>query len=112
MKKRDGKIELLRFMGIIFIMCDHMGHIGLGELKRPFTGTWVYVEFFLMLSGFMTAKHFMEGGTSQESSFSIYVEKSIKYTINLNSRVYFVTTFNALVVMEWYSMESTHSFAA
>lgn len=95
--KRDGKIELLCFLGILFIMCDHMGHIGLGELKRPFTGTWVYVEFFLILSGFMTAKHFSEGAIDQ--SLGTYISNSVTYTIKKYKR--FIPYVACAVILEY-----------
>ncbi len=76
-KTKDGKIELMRFLACLMIMSDHMGTLGLKNLERPFRGTWVYVEFFLILSGFFTAKHFINR-TSGENK----IENSVKYTIN------------------------------
>ena len=57
-KTKDGKIELMRFLACLMIMSDHMGTLGLKNLERPFRGTWVYVEFFLILSGFFHRKTF------------------------------------------------------
>ena len=73
-KLREGKIELMRFLAILMIMCDHMGTIGLKELDRPFTGTWIYVEFFLILSGYFTASHF---SYSQIDANTDIVEQSV-----------------------------------
>lgn len=78
-KKKDGKIELLRFLGICFIMCDHMHKIGLKDLERPFSHTWIYVEFFLFLSGFMTARHFQKKEV-QPTEAGSYVKEGILYT--------------------------------
>ena len=78
--KKNGIIELFRFLGIAFIMCDHFGQIGLGDLARPFTGTWVYVEFFLILSGFLTAKHF-QNKMEDSNTISSYISNGVNYTI-------------------------------
>ena len=70
----DGKIELMRFFAALMIMCDHMGAIGLKDLERPFRGTWIYTEFFLILSGYFTAKHFAAplcGAAKQPCRFAI-----------------------------------------
>ena len=79
MYKKNGVIEIFRFLGIAFIMCDHFRQIGLKDLPRPFTGTWVYVEFFLILSGFLTAKHFYAKDTPNK--ISTFVSNGIIYTV-------------------------------
>ena len=65
-------------------MCDHFGQIGLGDLQRPFTGTWLYVEFFLILSGFLTAKHFHK--MESANTISSYISNGVSYTIKKYSK--------------------------
>ena len=50
--KRNGKIELLRFLGVVFIMNAHFGY----NADRPFLGGWYYVEFFFIITGFFTMR--------------------------------------------------------
>ena len=52
--KRNGKIELLRFLGVVFIMNAHFGY----NAGRPFLGGWYYVEFFFIITGFFTMRRF------------------------------------------------------
>ena len=102
-KTRDGKIELMRFCACLMIMSDHMHTLGLKDLPRPFRGTWVYVEFFLILSGFFTAKHFASGTAGENK-----VENAIKYTINKYKRflpysiaavfVYYIIIYRGLIL--------------
>lgn len=94
---RDGKIELMRFLASLMIMCDHMGIIGLKELNRPFRGTWIYVEFFLILSGFFTANHF-----AKPTAHTDIVENSVKYTVNKYSR-FIPHTFCAVSIVYIFS---------
>ena len=79
-KRKNGIIELFRFLGIVFIMCGHFRQIGLTGLPRPFADTWLYVEFFLILSGFLTAKHF-QMKDNRANGITTHVENGIIYTI-------------------------------
>lgn len=56
MKNKNGMIEIWRFVAAIMIMLCHLyfGEKGL----YPFCETWIFVEFFFILSGYFTAKHF------------------------------------------------------
>lgn len=81
MNQRDGKIEALRFFASITIMIGHMHRIGLGELERPFANNWIYVEFFLFLSGFFVAQHFSVPKDNQSVTAN-----AISYTLNKYKR--------------------------
>lgn len=51
-------LDLLRFTASILIMCSHLFYIGLPWGTYPFCNAWVYVEFFFILTGCFTARHF------------------------------------------------------
>lgn len=58
MKNKDCKIETLRFIAAVFIMAGHI-YAAIGyDGSFPFPVGWYYVEFFLILTGFFTAKQF------------------------------------------------------
>lgn len=59
MKKRNGNVELVRFIGSLIIMASHIENMGFENY--PFISGWIFVEFFLFITGYYTAKHF-DGG--------------------------------------------------
>lgn len=52
---RNRTIDLTRFFGALIIMGQHMVLV---MPDRPFDGCWIYVEFFLIISGYYTVRHF------------------------------------------------------
>ena len=56
--QRNGMIDIWRFIFALLIMGHHMYHLDIGE-SYLFQSAWIYVEFFFMLSGYFTAKHFL-----------------------------------------------------
>lgn len=56
MKNRSENVEILRFIAALLIMAHHMYHIRMQNY--PFYDCWVYVEFFLFITGYYTAKHY------------------------------------------------------
>ena len=50
---RIGKIELMRFLGAVLIMNAHFGY-----QDRPFQLSWFFVEFFYIITGYFTMRHF------------------------------------------------------
>ena len=56
--KREGKIELYRFLACVFIMIDHFVANMQSQLSLPFTASFQFVEFFFLTTGFFTARHF------------------------------------------------------
>lgn len=61
MRKRNGKIELMRFVFTMYVLCFHI-NLGVWENKKGFTETISFfrhgnlgVEFFFLVSGFLMA---------------------------------------------------------
>ncbi len=71
--KRSANVELLRFMAALLIMGRHIYHIGI--LDHPFYDCWIYVEFFLLITGYFTARHF-DHHVSEDKAAA-----AVKYTV-------------------------------
>lgn len=76
-RKKNGTIEISRFVAIILIMAHHTYHMGLG-FSNPFKLAWIFVEFFFVLSGYFTVKHFR----SREDSITNPGKEALGYTLN------------------------------
>ena len=50
---RIGKIELMRFLGAVLIINSLFGY-----QDRPFQLSWFFVEFFYIITGYFTMRHF------------------------------------------------------
>lgn len=50
-------IELLRFIGMLMIMGHHLYHIGYND-SYICKNCWVWVDFYFILTGAFTYKHF------------------------------------------------------
>ena len=70
--EKNSWIELLRFIGCLAVMCIHIFLLG-RENDYPFYGAICWVDFFFLLSGYFSARHYSE---SPKSSFS-----PIRYTL-------------------------------
>lgn len=55
-KSRSGNVELARFIAALMIMIFHQHYIYIPD--RSCLDAWIYVEFFLIITGYYTAKHF------------------------------------------------------
>jgi len=69
-------IELWRFIASIIIMTHHL--FGLGIEKYPFKNGSIYVEFFFILTGYFTMKHFEKYTVD---SIDEAFKNSMQYTI-------------------------------
>ncbi len=56
MSTRSGNVDFAKFIASMLIVAHHIYHLGISGY--PFHEAWVYVEFFLLITGFYTAKHF------------------------------------------------------
>lgn len=79
-QKKMGMIELWRFLFMLLIMGRHLYHLGM-KGDYPFRGAWIYVEFFFILTGGFTFKHF-EKMRMQGKCPADYVHESIGYTLH------------------------------
>lgn len=73
MRKRSANVDGARFIAAMLIMAFHIYHIGIAEY--PFHEAWIYVELFLMITGYYTAKHYSKVNTDNRS------KDAFQYTI-------------------------------
>lgn len=81
--KRNGKIELLRFIFSLIVVCDHLQYVIHSESWGGglFKNSGVAVEFFFVLSGFLMAKSiakFKQPSQDIAGETSTYVLSKIK----------------------------------
>ena len=94
---RDGKIEILRFAASLMIVNGHMVYTG-ATFSRPFSNAWYYVEFFLILTGYFTMRHF---AVKTENPFVYTWEKFRRFL-----------PFTVPAILCYYLYESLHYLAA
>ena len=92
MTKRSSSVELMRFISCIFIVTLHIFHFG----PQTFThwDGWIYVEMFLIITGFYTARHF-ENAPSEKS----IPRRAVEYTFAKFKSVY--PWFAITLILGW-----------
>lgn len=100
MNSRSGNVDLARFIASMLIMTRHIGLIGITNYSFP--DSWIYVEFFLIITGYYTAKHF--DGKNYDNPIKegiIYTLKKfivfIPYTIITTTLMYLLTLIPKLL---------------
>ena len=78
-KERNNMVEIWRFIAAIVIMLHHLYVLG-EPFKKVYLGYfgWIYVEFFFILTGYFTYKHFLQKQVEKDA----IVKQSLKYTFN------------------------------
>lgn len=76
MKKRSV-IELWRLVATIIILYHHVYKVSQSLDNAPFRTGWVYVEFFLILTGYFTMLHFSK---QQGNNLDEVAKMSLSYT--------------------------------
>lgn len=71
---RSGNVDLARFICSLIIMTFHLNV--LWGWNYPFQGGGIFVEFFLIITGYYTAKHF------DNKKYNNPMKESIIYTLN------------------------------
>ena len=74
MNKRSGNVDLVKFIAALLIMTHHLYNLSI-DFRCPFYDSWIYVEFFLIITGYYTAKHY-DGFIAKNIS-----KEAIEYTI-------------------------------
>lgn len=77
-KSKLDIIELWRFIGCCIVMAYHSYTMGREHFSYPFSGGWVFVEFFFILTGYFTFLHFHN---YEYTSINEMAKNAIRYTI-------------------------------
>ena len=77
---RYSNIDLYRFMAAIMIVVYHSGHTTHGATTLHAPGAYLFVDFFAIVTGYLTTKHFSNKLNENKS------KEAIKYTISKFSR--------------------------
>ncbi len=103
-KKKSGNVELARFIASLIIVTQHIYNIGLNEIQ--FHEAWIYVELFLLITGYFTAKHY-EGRTVKNPSKDAFIYTIRKflplfpYTLIASSAGWVMQGLIGLKYQEW-----------
>ncbi|WP_405345039.1 acyltransferase family protein [Ruminococcus sp.] len=75
--KRTAIVDLWKFIAAVMIMIHHLYYLSPAYEGKDYPGyfSWIYVEFFFILTGYFTYRHF----TRQDKQDSI-VKSSLSYT--------------------------------
>ncbi len=78
-KPRNSIVDLWKFIAILMIMTHHLFHIET-FVNTEYYGhfSWIYVEFFFMLTGYFTYSHFKRHNYDDNSIF----KSGLKYTFH------------------------------
>lgn len=74
-KSRLGCVDVVRFLMISLIMAHHLYILGFSE-SYPGASCWAWVDYFFILTGFFTMRHFIMHEESQSPA-----QSAIHYTI-------------------------------
>ena len=80
MKKRNGTISILKLL--IMLLCIMGGHFCIAYPIKggyPFVANGIFVEFFLIITGYYTFKHFMTSNEPDSGVFKYTFHKFIKF---------------------------------
>lgn len=81
MNKRISVVDLWKFIASMMIMTYHLFHLGPAFYDCSYGKfAWIYVEFFYILTGYFTYKHFYKQQISLKN-IDIY-KQSFRYTLN------------------------------
>ncbi|MCM1118670.1 MAG: acyltransferase family protein [bacterium] len=98
--KRNDYVDIWRIVFTVVIMSHHMYMIGIGG-AYPFSTGWLAVEFFFILSGYYTVKHFDSQWTP-----AIPAKAAVLYTIHKYKKILPYTT---LAICAEYMIENIYS---
>ncbi len=73
---KNGLIDIYKLLFAIVIMTGHSVNVGM-KPPFPFAGVGIFVEFFYLLTGYFTCKHFMRTDNIKSQEWIIV---SLKYT--------------------------------
>ncbi len=97
--RKNDLIEFWRVIAMLLIVRHHTYYVGI-DWKYPFRLSWIYVEFFYILTGYFTFAHFQK--RQESGSANEIAETSLVYTLRKFIRFapYFVPAILAEYALE------------
>ena len=106
--KRISVVELWRFIAALLIMTHHLFSLGI-DAVYPFRYAFVYVEFFFILTGYFTYRHFLK--TKENLYYPIGTKDDIfkyasEYTLKryISFLPYIIIMVVAVYVIKYYDL--------
>ena len=114
MNRRTASTDLTKFIAALFIMTHHLYN---ASLPQTLTDNWIYVEFFLLITGYFTTKHFDVKNVSQNNPIKegiLYTFKKFipifPYTICFTVLSYLTNGIIHLIYGDWNTKSFVYSF--
>ncbi len=109
-KEKNYFVEMCRFVFSICLVFHHCRELG-GGRSNFFAGAWIFVEFFFLISGYYTMKHYDENESNGEDTGQeavTYVWKKIR-TILPYAAIGILISVLQIVILEkknaeWFSL--------
>ena len=101
--KRYDYIDFLKFVACFAIISTHLFNLGIEWGTYPFSLGWVFVEFFLIITGYFTTLHFLP--LLGDDNLDQRMKRSLLYTKNKFVRLLLYTT---PVIFAEYVFENFH----
>lgn len=97
--KRSAKLDICRLVGALIVMAHHTWLFG--NEDYPFAVGWIYVEFFLIITGYFTVKHFW--GFQADISVGKKCKVALEYVFHKIRRLWFFAFVSVAMVyiLDW-----------
>ena len=93
-EKKYLNIELMRFIGVLLIMGHHLYLIGF-EGDYLFKNCWTWVDFFFILTGALTYRHFDNSKDEAGNAGTV----SLRYTFRKYGRFFILTVISVICMV-------------
>ncbi len=81
--KRSGMVDIYRLLLVLVLVWYHLGVAG----KPFYDSAWIFVEFFFILSGYLTMRHYANLYSSEVPDLSERGGEAIRYTLHKSGRL-------------------------
>lgn len=105
---RMGMVDCWRFIFSILVMTHHLHVFGLKAGEYPFYFAWIYVEFFFVLTGYYTTRHFAGLLQNEDKTPGEKVQYSVQYVLNKFKKIF---PYTGLAIFLSYMVEFRYNFA-
>ena len=88
-------VDLVKFISALLIVYYHRYILGYERLTYPLSDTWIFVELFLMITGYFTYAHFLQEDDTHIVRYTVYkIKRLMPYVLVTVLASYFVVNFS------------------